>query len=231
MRRYTFHLLIILNLSLVFTPVSARAEAHDPSEAGVRYRQALVLSQKENYAAALVFLKEAEGLFQKAGNAEGVYLSKATLQVLEHEQLTAKQQAKTANVAGMNLSWLLKDFNYSGLYLVPQIPGAQYGGVLYLMKKVRDITQGPRRSTPVWAILDAKVIPKLQAGENFAGGTCGPKSSELDGEIAAVVMTKGHEQEEKFQAIRAAWRLNPNSRKIEDLDPTKVYCINEAAGL
>jgi len=197
------------------------------------FLKALSSTHQGEYAEAIRLLNEAKELFSRAGNQDGQYKSAALGFYLTQEQqyLQKKGNVTPANPSWMRVGWMLADMNLSGLWITPSIPSSTYQGLLLFTRKVRDLSTGPGRSIPVWAILDVIPTPRLMPGEEFASGTCHLKGKEPDGGIAALAMMKGHEKSQEFTKIRKAWRLNPQTSKIEELPAEQVACLNEGLGV
>jgi len=195
------------------------------------YEQSLRLTQQGKYGPALGLLAKAKHLYSQTGNSEAVYRCTVLEYVVKFEKQTLATRGKNRPQEWMRSGWLLKDFNYSGSYVIPPVPSKSYQGVVLLTRKVRDIPQGPGRSTPIWGVLAAKSIPRLSPGEEFMGGHCELKGKTYDPEIVAIVRTKGQENKEKFTQVRKAWRLNSRTGKITEIPNHQVVCVNESIGV
>lgn len=195
------------------------------------YKKALSLTREGDYAQALGFIKEAKRVYSREGNAEGTYRSAALAHYFNYEDQSLKTRWKNPPPQWLRLGWLLKDFKYSGSYIIPPVSSTSYQGLLLFARKVRDIPQGPGRSVPIWGILDVKTLPRLKPGEEVVGGSCQLKGKAFDPGIAAIVMVKGHQNQEKYYNIRKAWHLNTRTSKIETLPSKQVVCTNEGWGV
>lgn len=220
---------MILGLALPVT--GSGGQASDAGSGQSHYRQGLALTHQGNYPGAIAQLKLAQSLFSKEGNSEGAYVAAALIPYLDYQKKTVETTGRNLNPEWVRYGWLLQDFNYSGTFIVPPVPSPTYQGLLLFTRKVRDISQGPGRSVPVWGILDVKPLPKTKAGEEFSGGPCQLKGGNPDPGIAAIIDTRGQANQEKFTHILKAWRMNPKLGKIEILPVTQVVCINEASGV
>ena len=195
------------------------------------YQKALNASHQGNYVSALRFIQQAKVLYAGQGNQEGAYRAGALEYYLRFEKGTLETKGRNTIPDWIRNGWLLKNFSYSGTYIIPPVPSAAYHGLLIFLRKVRDIPQGPGRSVPIWGILATKSLPKLKPGEEFVGGSCKIKGRSFNSGIAAIVLTKGQQNQENFTIIRKAWFLNPRSSKIETIPANQVVCANEGYGV
>lgn len=223
-KKFTFALILAI-APMIWSPP---AQATTPQD---QFEKSMALTRQGKYAAALTHLKKAQQLYTQQGNPEGTFRSAALAYFIDFEKQTLETSGKNLPRDWMRGGWLLKDFNYSGTYIIPPVPSNSYHGLLILTRKVRDIKQGPGRSTPLWGILAVQSIPNLKPGEEFSGGNCQLKGKPHDPEIAAIMMTKGQENQEKFTKIQKAWRLNIRTGKIQEIPSNSVVCINEGFGV
>jgi len=205
-----------------------------PPEAGAKamYDQAMAAAAKAEYVQAIPLFEKARTLFAAEKNQEGAYKSAAMATYLASEDAFLKQTkpAPTWYRSG----WMLADPLYSAQFLKPNVENYPFGGLLVLAKELRRVPTPGGGSVPVNGVLDAQTVPVLQPGEQFAPdpGPCEiAGSGKPDGELAAVVNVKGHENDQVWKGIRKAWRFNPRSGRIEDVPGAQVVCRNETLGL
>jgi len=222
--------LFLLMTLLAGAPISLAGPPQASSPQAL-FKKSLTLTQQGNYGSALGLLNKAKTLYSQQGNAEGAYRCAALAYYVNFEKQTVATRGRNRPPDWMRAGWLMRDFNYSGTYIIPPIPSKSYQGLFLLTRKVRDISQGPGRSVPIWGVLDVQAVPRLKPGEIASGGHCELRGKQYNPEIAAVIMAKGHRNEEKFKDIRKAWRLNTRTGKIEELPNKQVVCVNEGWGV
>lgn len=215
----------------LFPKPSLATPSPKPTPAAELYLQALAHTQSGDYAKALPALLQAKNLYSQSGLQQEAFLCEALASYLRQEQKRWSPPGKAPPPVGMQLGWLLQDFNYSGLFFGTTTSPEPFKGILILSRKVRDISLGPKRSIPVWGTLDVTAVPLLRQGEEVAGGTCEIKGKGADPRIAAILQVKGETHLEKFTKVVKAWRLNTKTSKIEEVPTETVQCINVGLGV
>lgn len=198
------------------------------------FDSALSKTQTEKFEEALDDLNRAADFFDQHHGYENAYKSRAVITYLTEEIERQKALSngelrelpewyKLGRCIGGNFSC-----EHSVSWANPGTTETSLGGVLILKKLLREVQNPDGSSYPINALMDAQVVPKLQAGEWLSSECNLP--GQKDVVILAVFQRTGFENADLYTQIRRAWRVNIDTQKIETISPRNIACINPCPG-
>ena len=212
----------ILSTLTLSMPVNAQTKADN------LFNSALKKTELEDFTGAIADLKQATILYNQKGNKVNAYKSQAVIFYLEEELKDFKIVKRDTPIANWYQSGKCLPgeplCNYMAQWITPPVPKSNFGGVILLEKLLRHLDNG----SPVSAILDVQVIPKLKAGEMLSS-QCEIKGKSNEN-IFALVQYVGFENEALYTKVRGTWFFNTKTKKIQILPNKGVACINNCPG-
>jgi hypothetical protein len=197
------------------------------------FQQALRKTQKQDFRGAIANLKQATTLLRQDGHLEQAYKSQTlseyltwSLKNVEPPNWSSSGSCLGTPVCQYITTHITPDFSQSH----QDVKKNDYGGLLMLLKPVRYRPSSTGGQTPVNAVLDVQLTPKLMSEEYLAIASCqinGKPDSEI---VALVKVTPTDQQQDLFTKIRQAWRINLKTEKIEPIPTKAITCINPCPG-
>jgi hypothetical protein len=197
------------------------------------FQQALRKTQKQDFRGAIATLKQATTLFRQDEKLAQAYKSQALAEYLTWNL----KNVEPPNWYGSGSCFGVPICQYITTHITPDFSQSHqginkndYGGVLMLLKPVRYRPSSTGGQTPVNAVLDVQLTPKLMSEEYVAIGSC-QLNGKPDSEIVALIkVTPSDQQQDLFTKIRQAWRINLKAEKIEPIPTKGLTCVNPCPG-
>jgi hypothetical protein len=197
------------------------------------FQQALRKTQTQDFRGAIATLKRATTLFRQGGQLEQAYKSQAIAEYLtwDLKNVEPPNWYSSGSCLGTPVC------QYITTHITPNfdqnhqdVKKNDHGGLLMLLKPLRYRPSSTGGQTPVNAVLDVQLVPKLMSQEYVTIGSChlnGKPDSEI---VALVKITPSDQQQELFTKIRQAWRINLKTEKIEPIPTKGITCVNPCPG-
>jgi hypothetical protein len=197
--------------------------ARDPLEA------AMEKTKQQKYAEAIAILKTGEQKYRQQGKESEAYASQVLIIKLQEE---LHDQGKPGGIARAESATLMgtclddEDCHYGLEWYAPKETSKKYGGILILSKKIGKYQHSAQGlSTPIWGIMDIKVVPALGKNETMLS-ECMAKSQETTtrGMLGIVTVPDNIPSSPAVLTTRKAWLANLGWGKFQELSPANTIC-------
>lgn len=195
------------------------------------WRQGIAATRQENYSQAIQQLQQAARTYRSQNRESEAYLSQLLSQHTQH-LVTRHQQyqlpynpnppASEDNI--LMGSCLGTDCNYGIEWYSPTTRNNRYRGILVLHKRIRYQRDTRNLEQPIWAIVDATVVPAAGNNASIMPGCNTRRGVNGLPNLFSLIRESNDPNADYTTNIRQAWRVNIPRERIENFATRPIFC-------